>query len=186
MTEDPKFSRALPLPDDLTAAGYSLRGETAADEAFLERLYISVRWEELAQAPWAEEQKIAFLRWQFSLQRTHYAKFYAATDFGILDHHGEPAGRLYLHRGKREVRIVDISFLPDHRGRGVGGKLLAAVFAEAAVDGRSVTIHVEHFNPARRLYERMGFRELSRDGVYALMEWRDPANTALASSAAGL
>lgn len=182
----PNFSRSLALPAELAAASYALRGETADDAAFLERLYISVRWEELATAPWSDDQRIAFLRWQFTLQRTHYANHYADSDFGIVECRGTPAGRLYLYRGAGDIRIVDVSLLPEFRGQGVGGLLLAAVFTEAAATDRSVSIHVEHFNPARRLYERMGFRELSRDGVYALMEWRDGAKTALASSAAGL
>ena len=74
--------------------------------------------------------------------------------------------------GTSDIRIVDISPLPEHRGQGVGTALLERVFAEAGAKGWSVSIHVEHFNPARALYDRLGFRELSRDGVYALMEWR--------------
>ena len=38
------------------------------------------------------------------------------------------------------------------RGEGVGGRLLSAVIVEAARRG------VRHDNPARRLYERIGFR----------------------------
>ncbi len=159
-------------PAALARQGYALRNETPEDEAFLERLYLSVRWEELAPAPWPDEEKRRFLRWQFSLQRKHYTTYYAGGDFGIVTCGDTPAGRLYLFRGASDLRIVDISLLPEHRGRGAGTLLLQTVFADAAPTGRSVSIHVEHFNPARRLYDRLGFREVSRDGVYALMEWR--------------
>ena len=166
------FGQPLALPARLTVQGYCLRGETDGDRSFLERLYVAVRWEELAQAPWSDEQKRAFLSWQFGLQHRHYTEHYREADFGLLDHAGVPAGRLYLFRGRDDTRIVDISLLPEHCGRGVGTALLTTVFAESAVTGRSVSIHVELFNPARRLYDRLGFRELSRNGVYALMEWR--------------
>ena len=166
----------LALPVDLTAQGYSLRQETEQDRPFLERLYLSVRWDELAPAPWPDEQKRAFLSWQFALQHKHYTEHYCDADFAVLDQAGVPAGRLYLFRGATDTRIVDISLLPEHRGRGIGTGLLTAIFAEAAPDQRSVSIHVELFNPARRLYDRLGFQEVSRDGVYALMEWRSPGD----------
>jgi ribosomal protein S18 acetylase RimI-like enzyme len=42
--------------------------------------------------------------------------------------------------------------------------------------GAATTVHVALTNPARALYERLGFVEVSRDGVYAAM--RRQANTA--------
>ncbi len=42
--------------------------------------------------------------------------------------------------------------------------------------GTRVSIHVEHDNPARRLYDRLGFQHVDTNGVYHLMEWR-PAPT---------
>jgi len=35
-----------------------------------------------------------------------------------------------------------------------------------------VSIYVEHFNPARQLYDRLGFRHADTNGVYHYMEWR--------------
>ena len=81
-----------------------------------------------------------------------------------------PVGRLYVDRWPREVRIVDISLLPEHRGRGLGGALLAAVFAEADAAGKPVSIHVERFNPALRLYTRLGFAFREDKGVYLLLQ----------------
>ena len=44
--------------------------------------------------------------------------------------------------------------------------------SEAAAAGKSLRIHVERFNPALRLYERLGFRQIDDRGVYLFMEWR--------------
>ncbi|HLO77848.1 MAG TPA: GNAT family N-acetyltransferase [Magnetospirillum sp.] len=174
----PAFNRCLALPAELAAQGVVLRGETCDDVAFLQRLYVSVRWDELAQVEWPDEAKLGFLLSQFELQYQHYAKYYSATDFGILEQRGEPIGRLYLHRGPREIRIVDISLLAERRNGGVGSALLRAVLAEAAEEGRSVTIHVEKFNPALRLYERLGFQQAEDKGVYWMMEWKAVAAAA--------
>jgi len=158
------------LPAELAARGFSLRRERPEDLPFLERLYISVRWVELAPLDWPEEAKLGFLSQQFSFQVQHYRTYYAAADFGILEHDGVPMGRLYLFRGSSDLRIVDISLLPEWRGAGIGTLLLRAVLAEARASGRTVSIHVEKFNPAQRLYRRLGFREIGEDGPYWLME----------------
>ena len=146
-----------------------LRPITAADEPFLAALYASTRSEELAPVPWSDEQKRSFLEMQFRAQSIHYAKHYSSGDFRIIESNGQPVGRLYLHRTPEEIRVVDISLLPDRRGRGIGTKLLQGVLEEAAASNRRVTIHVEHFNPAKHLYERLGFQQVETNGVYDLM-----------------
>ncbi len=86
-----------------------------------------------------------------------------------------PAGRLYVQRWPKEVRLVDIALLPDFRKRGVGTELIRRLFSEAAGAGKPVTIHVEVFNPARALYERLGFAPKGEQGMYVLMEWKPEA-----------
>ncbi len=62
-----------------------LRPVTAADEEFLLSVYASTRSDELAQAPWSDEQKGQFLKWQFDLQRREYdARFPDAEYFVIM------------------------------------------------------------------------------------------------------
>jgi len=66
---------------------------------------------------------------------------------------------------------VDISLLPEYRNRGIGSNLLKEIMSEGAQAGLPVTIHVEMFNPALRLYDRLGFHRIADHGVYYLMEW---------------
>ncbi|OIQ94783.1 mycothiol acetyltransferase [mine drainage metagenome] len=171
----PNFTRCLALPEPMTSSGIGLRAETDDDRDFVERLYLTVRWEELAQVDWPETAKTAFLKDQFLHQRHHYLTHYHDTDFGIVTWGGAPVGRLYLYRGRVDCRIVDISLLPEARGQGLGTALLGAVFAESAAAGRTVSIHVEIFNPAQRLYERLGFQDVTVRGPYRLMQWGAPS-----------
>jgi ribosomal protein S18 acetylase RimI-like enzyme len=83
----------------------------------------------------------------------------------------EPAGRLYVARWQREIRIVDIALLPAFRGRGIGSRLITELLEEGSRKGKNVSIHVETFNPAFRLYQRLGFEVVEDKGVYLLMEW---------------
>ena len=88
---------------------------------------------------------------------------------------GEPAGRLYVARWPEELRIVDIALLPRFRGRGVGTTLLRQLMDEADAAGKPISIHVEVNNPARSLYDRLGFEVAEDRGVYVFLR-RAPAS----------
>lgn len=148
----------------------TLRPITDLDLEFLYRLYASTRQEELAVVPWTAEQKEVFLRQQFTAQHRFWQENYAGSSFDLVLRDGLPIGRLYVARWTRELRVVDIAFLPEHRGGGIGTRLLQELFAEADAAGKAVSVHVEAFNPARRLYERLGFAQKEDKGVYLLME----------------
>lgn len=150
-----------------------LRDEQEGDVFFLERLYASTRQEELAQSGWDAATRETFLASQFRAQREHYRRQYAKDQFQIIVQGQEPIGRLYVGRWRDEIRVIDIALLPQWRGRGIGTSLLRDVMREAALRRVPVRIHVETFNPARKLYERLGFVTIEDKGVYLLQEWRD-------------
>jgi ribosomal protein S18 acetylase RimI-like enzyme len=120
--------------------------------------------------PWADAAKEAFLRMQFSAQDAWYHDQMPDASYQVVLVDGEPAGRLYVDRRDGEIRIVDIALLPQHRGRGLGTTLLREILAEADAAGKPVTIHVERFNRALGLYERLGFAQVDDQGVYLLLQ----------------
>ena len=158
--------------DPVPAPDIQLRPITPADLDFLRGVYRSSREAELEIVPWTPEQKDAFIEHQFSAQHAWYQEHYTGAAFDVVMVDGQPAGRLYVHRGPREIRLVDIALLAEFRNRGIGTALMRDLMAECAASGRSLTIHVELFNPARGLYERLGFAALEEKGPYVLMEWR--------------
>lgn len=149
-----------------------LRPVQERDEAFLFELYASTREEELGPLEWSAAARETFLRQQFEAQSSHYRQYYPEASFDVIELEGRPIGRLYVARWDDEIRIVDISLVPEHRGRGIGSHLLLALMDEAAASGARASIHVERFNAALRLYERLGFVAVADRGVYLLMEAR--------------
>jgi len=139
------------------------------DLAFILTVYASTRAEEMAQVPWSDEQKSAFLASQLEAQHTYYAQVFpsAARDVVLVD--GTPAGRLYVNRAEDEIHVIDIALLPPFRNRGIGSQLLGEVLAEGERTGVKVTIYVEKLNPALRLYRRLGFEVIDQDDVYYLL-----------------
>ncbi len=154
---------------DTHVAALSLRPIGDADLPFLYRVYASTRTEELAPLPWSEEQKQAFLRMQFEAQHRHYQSHYAGDRFDLLLLGDEAIGRLYVGRWPSQICVIDISLLPDYRGRGIGTRLLRGLIDEAQAQHKNVSIHVEKNNPARHLYVRLGFVIREDVGVYDLM-----------------
>lgn len=147
-----------------------LRNAGEGDMELLFRVYACSREDELAQVDWDDDQKLTFLKMQFDAQHRYYSENYKGADFQIVVIEGQPAGRLYIHRRADEIRIVDITLLPEYRHLGFGSSLLRDILEEGERSGRRVTIHVERFNPALRLYQRLGFRIVEDKGVYYFME----------------
>lgn len=162
--------RALALAPEL-----KLREVVPDDEVFLAQLYASTREEELAIVPWTDTEKTQFLQEQFNAQHAFYMQQFSAATFYIIKIQEKSVGRLYLDPRADEIRIVDIALLPSHRSGGLGSALLLDLIDAAESDRLAVRIHVEHNNRALSLYQRLGFRELSMNGIYRLMERRPGA-----------
>jgi len=152
----------------------ALRPVRPDETEFLYRVYASTRYEELAPTGWSADQTEAFLRMQFRAQHTYYHDQFPHAAYDIIEADGEPVGRLYVLRQPSELHIIDIALLSEHRRAGIGSGLLRQLLAEATTAGIPVRIHVEVFNPAMRLYQRLGFVRTGGTGVYDLMEWRPP------------
>ncbi|MBK1686689.1 GNAT family N-acetyltransferase [Rubrivivax gelatinosus] len=73
----------------------------------------------------------------------------------LLD--GHPVGLLRVHRGSRDWAIQQVQLLPGYRRAGIGSRLIGEVLAEARAQGARVSLSVLKANPARSLYERLGF-----------------------------
>lgn len=156
--------------------GFALRPFLDADEEFLVGLYRSTRESELAMAPWSDQQREAFVRSQHASQLGHYQSKYPAAEHLIIEVEGNPVGRIYVDRRSDEIRILDISLLPEHRGRGIGSPIIGELMREASRDGKSLTIYLESIGDgarSRSLFERLGFRPVETNGFHILYSWRN-------------
>lgn len=145
------------------------------DLPFVAALYASTRRDEVATTGWPEDMQAAFLRQQHEAQHRHYRAQFADGQFLILQQAGQAIGRLYLHADGQHLQIVDISLVADHRGQGIGGALLQDLIDATGSAGLTLGIHVEKTNPARRLYDRLGFALVKDLGVYDYLEAGRPS-----------
>ena len=71
---------------------------------------------------------------------------------------GTPVGLLKVVRTQHNWDLVQIQILPEKQGGGLGSIILEKLLADADAARASVSLSVLRANPARRLYERLGFR----------------------------
>ena len=106
----------------------------------------------------------------------HLAGWRRPGDFGfIAERDGKAIGAAWARQFSPEEQPafyvdqrtpeITIGVTPRMRGQGVGGMLLDALIDEATQQGIGLCLNVRHDNPARRLYERMGFRLVPGSGV---------------------
>ncbi|KAB7768886.1 GNAT family N-acetyltransferase [Xanthomonas maliensis] len=148
------------------------RPQREADLPALRALFRTQRWAEFAMLPWDDAARAAFIDQQFDAQQRHYTLSQAHVLFLVITEGERVIGRLYLGGdATRTVRLLDILLLPDRRGQGVGTMLIAALLAQAKVDGREVVLQVDKHNPAFELYRRLGFRTYEDTGIAWKMAW---------------
>jgi ribosomal protein S18 acetylase RimI-like enzyme len=86
--------------------------------------------------------------------REHYQ------DAQIICHGGRRIGVFKAYCDKEGWILSQIQLEPDMQGRGIGKRLIRTFLDHPDRSGQPVRLLVLHGNPARRLYERLGFREV--------------------------
>ena len=126
---------------------YALRPATEADYDFLYRLHTATMKEYVA-ALWG---------WDEAAQQRMFRERFDPSSRQVIVVDGQDAGALEVEWGKDEVFIDNIGIAPEFQRRGIGAAILKDIFDEAAARGLPVALRVLRGNPARRLYERLGF-----------------------------
>lgn len=153
-----------------------------SDYSLLFEIYISSRADELKFVPWTNEQKNAFLEAQFQAQTNHYHSTYPDGSFDLIKLQDETAGRLFQAELDDEIRIIDITILPQFRNRGISTLLLSEVLESGTNKQKPVTIYLDKYSPAQNLFSRLDFIPVADDGVYCLWERKFGENTSKGSA----
>lgn len=163
-------SRLTKHPPD-NAVPVRLRAAVPEDEPFLFKVYQSTRADELAALGWNEAQQEAFLRLQFQAQGLAYGAQFPDADQMIVLKGEDSIGRMLIDRRDRELYLVDITVLSEHRGAGTGTSLMRDLQREAAEAGKPVRLRVMKTNRAVAFYQRLGFSKSDESDTHFLMEW---------------
>ena len=140
------------------------------DEVFLEELFFEIRSPEFILANLPETQLRDLLAHQYTAMRSHYARVYPEAVYWILEREGQSVGYEVIREGD-EIHLIDIAVRSRFQNQGIGTSRMRRLLDDAASKRKSVILSVEIFNPARRLYDRLGFQEYEDFGIYKRMRW---------------
>jgi ribosomal protein S18 acetylase RimI-like enzyme len=154
-----------------TEVNYSLRQATKNDIDFLRDLHWSAMKEYVAQT-W---------RWDEEFQRQMFADQFDASQYQIIVVDGRDVGAMSVHRHREEIEVADIKLVTDFQRQGIGTAVIQDILKEAAAGGFAVGLQVLKVNPARSLYERLGFDIVSESDTHFGLEAR-PAHESATSA----
>jgi len=150
--------------------GHEYQLQPAEDTAFLYQVYASTRSDEMKRTGWSEVTIEQFLRFQFKLQHVQYHNCYPNAAYFIICVGEDRVGRLYINRCESEIRVIDISLLPEFRRKGLGTCIMNNLIKEAETAHLPLRLSVRFDNPACHLYKRLGFCVANDGGYYLDME----------------
>lgn len=130
-----------------------LRRALERDGAFLRALFLERKRAEFAPLQWPEAVLQAFIESQAALR----AQAHRGLESWVAVEGDTPVGQLLVASAPGELRIVELVVALAARGRGVASSMLREFLARADAERCVVKLHVEHGNPAERLYRKHGF-----------------------------
>jgi GNAT superfamily N-acetyltransferase len=114
----------------------------------------------------------AFADWSEAADRAHHQQWMQDGRAQAIVVEDRLAGSFELVRHEDALWLRRLELDPRLHGSGLGTQILRDVQQEARRQGLRVVLDVFTHNPARRLYDRLGFAEAGREGPSIKMEWR--------------
>jgi GNAT superfamily N-acetyltransferase len=152
--------------------GLVLRPATQADGGFLFDLLKAALGSYVAQT-WG---------WDEDWQRDRFWSHFTPDGAQIVVLRGRDVGVLRVQENQDAVVLSQIYLLPEAQGKGIGTALLQALLDRAFARSLPVRLRVLRVNPARRLYERLGFAAVDETETHVVMRAAPPDGTAPAST----
>jgi GNAT superfamily N-acetyltransferase len=144
-----------------------LRPALAEDFAFCRRLYFE-------EMDWI----IARLGLDETRQAESFVRQWAAPEVRIIAIAGEAVGWLQTVPSDDAIFLSQLFIDRRRQRRGIGKVVIKLVTEEALRDGKAVALDVVKINPARRLYERLGFEIVGEEEHKFHMRWTPEARPA--------
>jgi len=153
---------------------YELRAALWEDNPFLEALYADAHGPEFASLSLPAPDLAHLVALRFKAERMAFATQLLDADHNIIWVDDHRIGRVLLNETPTEIQLVDLALLTPLRGAGVGASIIEQLQTYAAQHNLPLRLSVHPRNPATRLFERLGFINVSADTTRIDMEWTAP------------
>jgi ribosomal protein S18 acetylase RimI-like enzyme len=149
---------------------YRLRAVGPADSEELFRIHCDAMGDHLRRA---------VPGWSEATDREHHDKWMRQGSAKVIVVGDRIVGLLEVVRGDAALWLLRLELDSAVHGRGLGSAVIRDLQQQARDERLGLELDVFPHNPARRLYERLGFREVGRDGSSIKMRWDPPEGSGL-------
>ncbi|HEY1977379.1 MAG TPA: GNAT family N-acetyltransferase [Candidatus Baltobacteraceae bacterium] len=141
----------------------TLRSASSADRPFVESVYFETQ-------RWIIEKLFGWRGDDFEKDR--FLSHYHESDTSIVVVDGQDAGWICVRQEEEALHLHSIYLLSAFQKRGIGTSLIRQVIEDARAKRMPLTVSTAKINPARHLYERLGFAVSSESEFKVFMEYR--------------
>jgi ribosomal protein S18 acetylase RimI-like enzyme len=115
----------------------------------------------LGMRPYMEELNV----WNEQQQRASFAAQWKQEEIRIISVDGKDVGWLQVADLPTEIRLQKFFVSPQFQRHGIGSEVLSNLLVTWRSTGKKIVLKVLKNNPARPLYERLGFSVTAEAGV---------------------
>ena len=112
--------------------------------------------------------------WDAEDQRRRFVEGFDPGTLQVVERDGRAIGRLSVQHRPGEIFLASIEIAPELQNRGIATELIGEMCAEADRKRVPVGLSVLKVNPARRLYERLGFVCVEETATHYVMRREPP------------
>jgi len=113
----------------------------------------------------------AYGAWDPRWQRERFNQHFAPANIQVLRLDGQDVGTLWVEERERILFLRSVQVIPEVQRRGVGAAAVRLFLGDANKRGLEATLQALRVNPARRLYERLGFHVTGETATHFLMSF---------------
>ena len=107
--------------------------------------------------------------WDENLQVRRFEEHFDPTAREIIECNGVAIGCISVERRNDLILLGVIEIAPEYQNQGIGTRLITDLQGEGKRQGVPVQLQVLRVNPARRLYQRLGFEIVGETETHYVM-----------------
>jgi len=107
--------------------------------------------------------------WNDEFQESVFRERYTPAQIRVITFDGRDIGMISLEERDDDVFLRAIEILPSHQNQGIGAGIIQQIINENAARRKPVLLNVLKVNPAKRLYERLGFSVIEETDTHFIM-----------------
>jgi GNAT superfamily N-acetyltransferase len=107
--------------------------------------------------------------WNDAFQESIFRENYVPGDIQIIIYDDRDIGMLSVEEGEEDMFLRVIEIHPEYQGRGIGTTIINKIIADGAQKMKPVRLRVLKVNPAKGLYDRLGFSVIEETPTHYIM-----------------